>query len=76
MFYMVSYDPATKMNKMNSFKTRALADEAFGKLTGQSAKILMSGETGDLLRSSGEQNWKDQCLGMFLTQRYSGKYYG
>ena len=76
MFYLVSYDPATKSNKMNSFKTRALADQAFQKLKDQSAKILMSGETGDLLRSEGNQNWRDQCLGMFLTQRYSGKYYG
>mmetsp|Transcript_5191 Transcript_5191/g.8018 ORF Transcript_5191/g.8018 Transcript_5191/m.8018 type:complete len:85 (+) Transcript_5191:679-933(+) len=76
MYHVVSYDPKKKLNKFTAYKTRALADDAFSKLNGQLAKIMISGETGDLLRGAGEQNWKDQCLGMFLTQRYSGKYYG
>lgn len=74
MFYIVSYEKS--MNKMNSFKTRKLADEAFEKFSDDVPRILVSGETGDILSGSGDQNWRDQCLGMFLTQRYQGKYYG
>jgi hypothetical protein len=75
MFYIVSYE--NKANKMNSFKTRELADAAFSKFGDATPRIMMSGETGDILASKGgNQNWRDQCLGMFLTQRYSGKYYG
>ncbi len=51
MFYLISYKD--KANKMASFKTRALADEGFKKL-GDTPKILMSGETGDILESSGD----------------------
>lgn len=39
-------------------------------------KLLISGETGDVLKAHGEQNQIDQVLGMFYTQRYQGKYYG
>jgi len=75
MFYIVSYE--NKANKMNSFKTRDLADAAFAKFGDSTPRIMMSGETGDILASKGgSQNMRDQCLGMFLTQRYSGKYYG
>lgn len=75
MYYLVSYE--NKMNKMNSFKTRELANAAFSKFGEATPRIMMSGETGDILQSKGgSQNWRDQCLGMFLTQRYSGKYYG
>jgi hypothetical protein len=75
MFYMITYEG--KSNKMNSFKTRELADEAFNKKGDNIPRIMVSGETGDILASKGgTQNWRDQCLGMFLTQRYSGKYYG
>ncbi len=74
MFYIVSYEG--KVNNMNSFKTRTLADAAFTAMKKDTPAIMMSGETGDILRSQGAQNWRDQCLGMFLTQRYQGKYYG
>jgi len=73
-FHLVTYE--NKMNKMSSYPTRQKADEAFDKLDGKVPRIMMSGETGDVLRSKGEANWVNQCLGMFLTQRYSGKYYG
>lgn len=65
MFHVVSYEGKT--NKFTSYKTRELADEAFTKLGNSVPRIMMSGETGDVLRSHGEQNWRDQCLGMFLT---------
>ena len=74
MFYLVQSDQKGQ-NKLNSFKTRKLADEAFSKLE-NTAAILMSGETGDILAAKGDQNLRDQALGMFLTQRYQGKYYG
>lgn len=52
---------------MNSFKTRALANDFYNKMPDTTARILMSGETGDILQSKGDQNLRDQCLGMFLT---------
>jgi hypothetical protein len=76
MYYLVSYQQGkANINKMASYKYRQLADIEFKKL-GDVPKILMSGETGDILAASGDQNLRDQCLGMFLTQRYQGKYYG
>jgi hypothetical protein len=64
MFYIISYEG--KNNKMNSFKTRKLADESYTKMGADIARIMVSGETGDLLQAKGSQNWRDQCLGMFL----------
>lgn len=52
---------------MNSFKTRDLANEAYAKMKPEIARIMISGETGDILQSKGDQNLRDQCLGMFLT---------
>ena len=66
MFYIVSNE--NKANKMNSFKNRQLANDFYAKMpTTATAKIMISGETGDILQSKGDQNMKDQCLGMFLT---------
>ena len=65
MYYIVSYE--NKANKMNSFKTRALANDFYNKMPNDTARIMMSGETGDILQSKGDQNQRDQCLGMFLT---------
>lgn len=73
MYYLVSYQD--NKNKMASYKYRQLADIEFKKL-GNFPRVLISGETGDILASQGDQNMRDQCLGMFLTQRYQGKYYG
>lgn len=74
MFYIISNE--NKANKMNSFKNRSLANDFYSKMSKDAARIMISGETGDILQSKGDQNQRDQCLGMFLTQRYSGKYYG
>ena len=65
MFYIVSNE--NKQNKMNSFKTRDLANDFYNKMSNDTARIMMSGETGDILQAKGDQNLRDQCLGMFLT---------
>jgi len=74
-FHMVSWDAAKKTNQMKTFQARKEADEAYYAL-GSIPKILVSGETGDVLLANGEQNMIDQAVGMFYTQRYQGKYYG
>lgn len=51
MFYIVSYEG--KVNNMNSFKTRPLADAAFTAMKKETPAIMMSGETGDILRAQG-----------------------
>ena len=73
MFHLVSL----KNNKtqMASIKSRKEANIEFAVL-GKVPKIMMAGETGDILQSAGEQNPRDQLLGYFLTQRYQGKYFG
>ena len=65
MFYIISNE--NKANKMNSFKTRALANDFYAKMKDDTARIMISGETGDILQAKGDQNLRDQCLGMFLT---------
>lgn len=47
MFYIISYEG--KNNKMNSFKKRKLADDSFSKMGEDVPRIMVSGETGDLL---------------------------
>lgn len=73
-FHLVSQN-ADNSNQMKSFTSREEANKAFKNL-GDKPKLIMSGETGDILDSYGDQNSRDQILGMFLTQRYQGKYYG
>lgn len=57
MYYIVSNE--NKANKMNSFKTRKLANESYDKMGSDVARIMMSGETGDILQSKGDQNLRD-----------------
>ena len=47
MFYIISFE--NKVNKMNSFKTRTLADQDYGKMNKDIPRIMISGETGDIL---------------------------
>lgn len=68
MFHLVSMKEKNQ-NKFSSFKTRTQAEIAYATL-GKVPKLMMSGETGDILKSHGDQNSVDQCIGMFLTQRY------
>lgn len=56
MFHVVSLK--NKQNSMKSFKTRVEADKAYLML-GNTPKIIMAGETGDILASSGDQNSRD-----------------
>jgi hypothetical protein len=74
-FHMISWDDAKKTNQMKTFPSRKEGDDAYHAL-GEIPKILVSGETGDILLASGEQSMIDQAVGMFYTQRYQGKYYG
>ena len=74
-FHMVSYDSNKKYNNMKTFQKRAEAEKGYKSL-GNIPKILVSGETGDVVFANGEQNQIDQCMGMFYTQRYQGKYFG
>ena len=39
-------------------------------------KLLISGETGDILRANGSQIEIDECLGNFYTARQYLKFYG
>lgn len=74
-FHLISWDADKKYNNMRTFQKRSDGEKGYKSL-GESPKILISGETGDVLFSHGEQNMVDQCLGMFYTQRYQGKYFG
>jgi hypothetical protein len=65
MFYIVSSE--NKSNKMKSFKTRKEANTYFTTMGADVSRIMISGETGDILTSKGDENQRDQCLGMFLT---------
>jgi len=52
MFYIVSFE--NKQNKINSFKTRDLANDFFSKLNSETPRIMISGETGDILQGKGD----------------------
>jgi len=41
---------------MNSFKTRALANDFFNKMPLDVGRIMIAGETGDILQGKGDQN--------------------
>jgi hypothetical protein len=47
-----------KQNKMHSFHTRVEADMDYLKF-GRIPKLMISGETGDILLSNGDQNSRD-----------------
>ena len=74
-FHLISWNLDKGINNMKTFQKRDLAEKGF-KDMGEMPKLLVSGETGDVLMAHGEQNQQDQILGMFYTQRYQGKYYG
>merc|ERR1719460_1212589 len=52
MFYIVSYE--NKQNKMNSFKTRKEANKYWMLMQKTTPRIMISGETGDILQSKGD----------------------
>lgn len=57
-FHMVSWDANKKFNNMKTFEKRPEAEKDFSKL-GNIPKILISGETGDVLLSNGDQKMVD-----------------
>lgn len=63
---MVSWDAAKKLNLMKSFPKREAAESAFTAL-GDVPKILVSGETGDVVLANGNKPMVDQAVGFFYT---------
>ena len=57
-FYAISWDMDKARNDMKTLFKRSEADSYFDAL-GQIPKILVSGETGDVLSSQGEANMID-----------------
>ena len=75
MFHLVSWNDAKKTNFVKSYESREEANTAFAEKDSLN-KLLVSGETGDVLLAAGSPNMINQCVGYFYTQRYQGKYYG
>jgi hypothetical protein len=65
-FHLISWNLDKGINNMKTFQTRPDGDKGFKDL-GEMPKLLISGETGDVLLGHGEQNQQDQILGMFYT---------
>lgn len=57
-FHMVSWDAQKKFNNMKTFQKRPEAEKDYQAL-GNIPKILISGETGDVLLANGEQSMVD-----------------
>jgi hypothetical protein len=57
-FHLVSWDEKKKYNNMRTFQKRSEAEGGY-KTLGAATKILISGETGDVLFSNGAQNMVD-----------------
>lgn len=57
-FHMVSWDANKKFNNMKTFQKRPEAEKDYQGL-GNIPKILISGETGDVLLANGEQSMVD-----------------
>lgn len=75
-FHIVTWNLDKGINNMKTFQTREEADKAFANDFGEMPRLLICGETGDVVQAVGERNQQDQILGMFYTQRYQGKYFG
>lgn len=58
-FHMVSWDEKKKFNNMRTFQTRREADKGFATLGETIPRILVSGETGDVVQSAGDQKMVD-----------------
>jgi hypothetical protein len=74
-FHLVTWNLDKGINNMKTFQSREAAEKAYPDY-GEMPRLLICGETGDVLLSHGDLNQQDQILGMFFTQRYQGKYYG
>ena len=65
-FHTVNFQPNNQVNGYRSFPTRGTAQKHFEEL-GEMPKLLISGETGDVLMATGSQIEIDECLGNFYT---------
>ena len=66
MFHLVSWNDDKKTNFVKSYESRDEADQAFNEKAVEN-KLLVSGETGDVLLAAGTPNMIDQCVGYFYT---------
>lgn len=74
-YHTINYQPNNQQNGYRSFPTRATAQEHYEEL-GDMPKLLISGETGDVLMANGSQIEIDENLGNFYTSRQYLKFYG
>jgi len=63
---LVSFNEDKKSNFVKSYESREEADTAFTEKDSES-KLLVSGETGDVLLAAGQPNMINQCVGYFYT---------
>lgn len=74
-FHTVNFQPNNQVNGYRSFPTHDTGVAHFNEI-GDMPKLLISGETGDVLMANGSQIEIDECLGNFYTQRQYLKFYG
>lgn len=55
-FHVVTWNLDKGINNMKTFQTRQDADKAFANDFGDMPRLLICGETGDVLSAVGEQN--------------------
>lgn len=65
-FHIVNWDASKKLNIVKSFPKKPEA-ETFFKDLGDIPKIMVSGETGDVLLANGKKPMVDQAVGFFYT---------
>jgi hypothetical protein len=56
---LITWNLDKGINNMKTFGTRALAEKAFDGDYAAMPRIILSGETGDVLMSNGDQNQLD-----------------
>lgn len=65
-FHIVNWDAAKKLNIVKSFPKRAAAETFFAELA-DVPKIMVAGETGDIILANGNKSMVDQAVGFFYT---------
>jgi len=65
-FHIINWDAAKKLNMAKSFPKRDAAETFFADL-GDVPKILVAGETGDVILANGKKPMVDQAVGFLYT---------
>ena len=55
-FHLITWNLDKGINNMKTFPSRELADKAFSVDYASMPRLLISGETGDVVQASGDQN--------------------